>query len=218
MSTPRLAANLNPRSAITLATTALFASLLVTACQSPPNGTRENGSSSAEEQGLKIGSLLPATGDLSSIGQPMLESVPLLVETVNACGGVNDAPVTLVAVDDQTDPNAGVEGMTKLAEVDKVAGVVGSFASSVSSAAIDVAVRSKVVMISPGSTSPVFTERAKKGDFDGYWARTAPPDTYQAQALAKLAYQKGFKRVSTVVINNDYGVGFEKQFVAAFKN
>jgi neutral amino acid transport system substrate-binding protein len=73
------------------------------------------------------------------------------------------------------------------------------------------------MLISPGSTSPVFTERAQKDDFKGYWARTAPPDTYQAQALAKLANEKGFKRVSTVVINNDYGVGFEQEFVKAFK-
>jgi neutral amino acid transport system substrate-binding protein len=107
--------------------------------------------------------------------------------------------------------------MTKLAEVDRVAGVVGSFASSVSGAAVDVAVRNKVMMVSPGSTSPVFTERAKKGEFNGFWARTAPPDTYQSQALAALAKKQGFKNVSTVAINNDYGVGFEEQFVKAFK-
>lgn len=171
----------------------------------------------ATGNGLRLGYLLPSTGDLASIGQPMMAAVPLLVETVNKCGGVNGQPITLVAEDDQTKPEAGAAAMTKLAEVDKVAGVVGSFASSVSSAAVDIAARNKVMLISPGSTSPVFTERAKKGDFQGFWARTAPPDTYQAQALAKLASERGFKRVSTVVINNDYGVGFEQEFVKAFK-
>jgi neutral amino acid transport system substrate-binding protein len=123
-----------------------------------------------------------------------------------------------VSADDQTDPAAGAEAMTRLAEVDRVAGVVGSFASSVSSAALPIAIRNKVMLISPGSTSPVFTERAKKGEFQGYWARTAPPDTYQAQALAQLAYKRGFKTAATIVINNDYGVGFEKQFVESFKD
>ncbi|MBD2690270.1 ABC transporter substrate-binding protein [Anabaena catenula] len=168
-------------------------------------------------KGLKIGSLLPTTGDLASIGQQMVGSVPLLVDTVNACGGVNGEKVTLVEVDDQTDPKAGAAGMTKLATVDKVAGVVGSFASSVSTAAVSVAVPNKVMIVSPGSTSPVFTDKAAKGDFKGFWARTAPPDTYQALALAQLAKKKGFKRVSTVVINNDYGVGFEKAFVKTFE-
>jgi len=195
--------------------------LFLAACEAPTpdgQGTRSPGEPASESgDGLKIGSLLPATGDLAPVGQPMLASVPLLVETVNACGGVNGKPVTLVTADDQTDPTAGAEAMTKLAEVDRVAGVVGSFASGVSNAAVDVAVRSQVMLISPGSTSSVFTERAKSGDFQGYWARTAPPDTYQAQALAKLASDRGFKRVATLVINNDYGVAFEQEFVKAFK-
>jgi neutral amino acid transport system substrate-binding protein len=176
-----------------------------------------NSTTTSNAKGLKIGSLLPTTGDLASIGQQMVGSVPLLVDTVNACGGVNGEPVTLVPVDDQTDPKAGAAGMTKLATLDKVAGVVGSFASSVSTAAISVATPNKVMLVSPGSTSPIFTEKAQKGDFKGFWARTAPPDTYQALALAQLAKKKGFKRVSTVVINNDYGVGFEKAFVQTFE-
>ncbi|MFN6571375.1 amino acid ABC transporter substrate-binding protein [Nostoc minutum NIES-26] len=196
--------------ALVLSLTSLATGFLLAACTTTANTT-----SSAD--GLKIGTLLPTTGDLASIGQQMVGSVPLLVETVNACGGVNGKPVTLVQVDDQTDPKSGAAGMSKLATLDKVAGVVGSFASSVSTAAVSVAVPNKVMLVSPGSTSPVFTEKAKKGDFKGFWARTAPPDTYQALALAQLANKKGFKRVSTVVINNDYGVGFEKAFVQTFE-
>ncbi len=206
--------------ALSLAVISLTTSLLTTACNntSTPTGTgNQSPSTQGTTDGLKLGALLPVTGDLSSIGQNMPKAVELAVEVVNACGGVNGKPVTLVSEDDQTDPQAGAAAMTKLTEADKVAGVVGSFASSVSGAAVDIATRNKVMLISPGSTSPVFTERAKKGDFQGYWARTAPPDTYQAQALAALAQKQGFKNVSTVVINNDYGVGFEQAFIASFE-
>ncbi|MBD2395313.1 ABC transporter substrate-binding protein [Cyanobacterium aponinum FACHB-4101] len=180
------------------------------------SGNNANTTSGAES--LKVGTLLPITGDLSSIGQNMPTAVQLAVDTINACGGVNGQPVTLVKEDSQTDPVAGSAAMTKLTEVDKVAGVVGAFASSVSTAALDVSVRNNVMMISPGSTSPIFTQRAKTGDFNGYWARTAPPDTYQAQALAALAKKQGFQNVSTVVINNDYGVAFEQEFVNSFQD
>ncbi|NJR49795.1 MAG: ABC transporter substrate-binding protein [Leptolyngbyaceae cyanobacterium CSU_1_3] len=215
------------RRGIAIAAATLSVGLLTAACQEdtpPPNAASPGGTTSpaaspaTDSKGLKLGSLLPATGDLGSIGQQMSATVPLLVETVNQCGGVNGAPVTLVSVDDQTDPSAGTEGMTRLAEAERVAGVVGSFASSVSTAALPIAVRNKVVLISPGSTSPVFTQQAREGRFQGYWARTAPPDTYQAQALAKLAQERGFKTAGTVVINNDYGVGFEKEFVKAFES
>ncbi|MBV5260153.1 ABC transporter substrate-binding protein [Synechococcus moorigangaii CMS01] len=193
---------------------------LTSACQetAPPSGDSGSAPTDAGNAGLKLGSLTPSTGDLSSIGQNMPVAVQLAVDTINACGGVNEQPVTLIQEDDQTDPTAGGAAMTKLAEVDRVAGVVGSFASSVSSAAVDVAVRNQVMLISPGSTSPVFTERAANGEFNGFWARTAPPDSYQAPALAVLARKQGFERVSTVVINNDYGVGFEREFIAAFEN
>ena len=212
------------RVSLALSIATIASGFFLAACESPkPPSTGVSTTSptpkttTSDTKGLKIGSLLPTTGDLASIGQQMVGSVPLLVETVNACGGVNGEKVSLVEVDDQTDPKAGAAGMTKLATLDKVGGVVSSFASSVSTAAVSVAVPNKVMLISPGSTSPVFTDKAQKGDFKGFWARTAPPDTYQALALAQLAKKKGFKRVSTVVINNDYGVGFEKAFVQTFE-
>ena len=198
----------NSRAMFTLMT--LSAGVLLTSCQ--------GGGEESADSGLKLGSLAPTTGDLASIGQNWPAAVQLAVDTINECGGVNEASVSLVNEDSQTDPSAGSTAMTKLAEVDGVAGVVGAFASSVSGAAVDVAVRNNVMMVSPGSTSPVFTERAQNNEFDGYWARTAPPDTYQSQALAALAEKQGFTDVSTVAINNDYGVGFEQQFVEAFKN
>jgi len=190
---------------------------VLSSCSEPgpaPSDTESPTSGNPTGDGsLKLGALLPATGDLSSIGQNMPVAVKLAVDTINECGGVNGQPVSVVIEDDQTDPTAGVSAMTKLAEADRVAGVVGSFASSVSSAAVPIAVKNRVMMISPGSTSPVFTQQAQNGDFQGFWARTAPPDTYQAQALAALATKEGFEKISTVVINNDYGVGFEKVFV-----
>ena len=195
-------------SKIMLALMSLSAGVLLTSCQ---------GGDSAGGSGLKLGTLAPITGDLSSIGQNFPVAAQLAVDTINECGGVNEAEVSLITEDSQTDPSAGSSAMTKLAEVDRVAGVVGAFASSVSGAAVDVAVRNKVMLVSPGSTSPVFTERAQNGEFNGFWARTAPPDTYQSQALAALAQKQGFKKVSTVAINNDYGVGFEKKFIEAFK-
>lgn len=199
----------------------LVVALIVSQISHKPEGSQPS-SSKVEtvlvgSRRLKLGSLLSSTGDLASVGQPMIETVSLLINNVNQCGGVNGAPVELVSADDGTDLTMGNIAMTKLVEVDRVAGVVGSFASSISRSALDVAVRNKVMLVSPGSTSPIFTELAKKGDFKGYWARTASSDIYQARSLAKLARDKGLKRVATVVINNDYGVGFEKEFVTTFK-
>jgi neutral amino acid transport system substrate-binding protein len=215
---------IQPKLAVAMALLTTITSLLATGC-TDPNATGGGGTTptastapgTSNNQGLKIGSLLSSTGDLASIAQPLPVAVKMAIDTVNSCGGINGAPVTLVSEDDQSDPSAGAAAMTKLTEVDKVAGVVGAFGSGISTAASSVAAKNKVMIISPGSTSPVFTDRAKKGEYQGYWARTAPPDTYQAQAMAQLARKKGFTKVATIAINNDYGVGFEQEFVAAFK-
>ncbi|NJK33936.1 MAG: ABC transporter substrate-binding protein [Oscillatoriales cyanobacterium SM2_2_1] len=211
-----------------IALISLCVALWVAACQaeSPeapsaqvtPQPPAVNASGGGDKETLRLGALLPATGDLSAIGAPMVQSIDFLVETVNGCGGVLGKPITLIKEDDRTQPAAGAEAMTKLVQVDRVGAVVGAFASSVSTAALAIAVPNRVVMVSPGSTSPVFTERARKGELGGYWFRTAPPDTFQASALANLAYERGARKVATLVINNDYGVGFEAAFVAAFEN
>ncbi|MFB2836644.1 ABC transporter substrate-binding protein [Aerosakkonemataceae cyanobacterium BLCC-F167] len=180
--------------------------LLAAACQ--------NNASSGS--GLKIGTLLPITGDLAQFGTSMQDSANLLVKRVNECSGVLGQPVQLISENDQTNPAAGAAAMTKLAEVDRVGGVVGAAGTSVSSAAVDIAVRNQVVQISPSTTGPIFTERAKKGDFQGFWFRTAPPDNFQGQALAKLAQARGFKTVSVLALNNDYGRGLVNAFTSAF--
>lgn len=179
---------------------------LISGCQSTPPPTQ-----------LKIGTLLPVTGDLSQYGGSMQDSARLLVETVNQCGGVVGQPVALMTEDDQTEPAAGSAAMTKLAEVDRVAGVIGAASSAVSSAAVEIAVRNQVVMISPSSTSPTFTERSRQGNFQGFWFRTAPPDTFQGEALAKLAQAQGFKTVAILAVNNDYGNGLIASFIPAFE-
>lgn len=166
---------------------------------------------------LKIGTLLPITGDLAQYGSPMQDAASLLVEVVNGCGGVQGQPVQLVTEDSQTDPVRGAAAMTKLVEVDRVSGVVGAAASAVSAVAVDVAVRNQVVEISPASTSPRFTERSKAGEFKGFWFRTAPSDALQGPALAKVAWSRGIRSVAVVAINNDYGNGWAESFIPAFQ-
>lgn len=166
---------------------------------------------------MKIGTLLPITGDLSAYGSSMQDSARLLINQVNACGGVLGQPVEVIYQDDQTEPAAATAAITQLTEVNRVAGVVGGVSSATASAEVDIAVRNQIPLISPSSTSPVFSDRARRGDFKGFWFRTAPPDSYQGEALAKLAKAQGFKNVAILAINNDYGNGLIDSFIPAFE-
>lgn len=168
--------------------------------------------------GLKIGTILPITGDLASYGGSMQKTVQLFNRTVNQCGGVLGKPITIISEDDQTDPNAGVAAMNKLTEVDRVATVIGAASSATTSAILPIAVRRQVVQISPSSTSPSFTARSRRGEFQGFWFRTAPPDNFQGYALAQLFQKRGWKTVSILAVNNDYGNGIITAFQPRFQS
>lgn len=174
------------------------------------------GPSSAAE-GLKIGAILPYTGKLAGLGRPMLDVLPLVVDQVNSCGGINNQSISLVVEDDQSQPDVAAQAMTKLIESDEVDVAIVGFIHSTSPIALDIAVQNKIPTISPGSTSAIFTERAEQGDFQGFWARTVPSATHQAQALAKLAIDRRYRQVSTLVTDSDDGRSFEQAFTTAFE-
>ncbi|MGK7884060.1 MAG: ABC transporter substrate-binding protein [Crocosphaera sp.] len=193
---------------LSLVLTCFSLSLLTSCTSSPPPH-------SSLQEGLKLGTVLPKSGNVIT-GLDLSKAAALAVEEVNACGGVNDKPVTLIQEDSQGEAVQGAIAITKLAEKDRVAGVVGARFSGVSNIVIDVAVRNRVMLISPSSTSPMFTNRAAGGDFRGFWARTVPSDVHQAKALASLARQRGIKTLATIAVSNNYGIGFERQLVNIF--
>jgi ABC-type branched-subunit amino acid transport system substrate-binding protein len=166
---------------------------------------------------LRLGMLFSLSGNLARYGKTMQDTTKLLVDTVNGCGGVVNQAVQLWAEDDQSSAVAGKAGMSRLVEEAGVGAVIGAIGSEVSNATIDIAVQNQVVQISPASASPVLTERAKKGSFQGFWFRTMPPDTFQGEALAQLAHQRGFKTVSILTIDNDYGNSIAQSFETTFK-
>jgi neutral amino acid transport system substrate-binding protein len=161
--------------------------------------------------------ILPYTGELASVGQSMIEVLPLLVDQVNACGGVNDYRVSLVVEDDQSRPEVAASAMTKLISVEKVNVAAIGFVDSDARQVLDIAVQNKIPIVSPATTSPVFSDRAENGEFQGFWARTVPSDMYQARALAKLAIKRRYRNVSIVVANTDDGISFEQAFIEAFE-
>jgi ABC-type branched-subunit amino acid transport system substrate-binding protein len=162
-----------------------------------------------EKKAIEIGAIISVTGDLGSYGGPILNGALLAVKHVNAKGGVLGRELKIIHEDDHTDPQASVQGMKKLAEINKVPAVVGALGSSSTKSIIPLGKANKVVVVSPSSTAVDLSY----ADDGGYFFRTAPRDDIQAQALCKVSTEMGFKKISHIYINNDYGVGMNK-FIA----
>ena len=201
------------------------ASLVLTACggdsEEPdsadePTQSAESETSAAEPQGdgtLRIGSLLPQTGDLAFLGPPEFAGVDLAVKDINAAGGVlgNDVEEFDADSGDGTPDIAGSE-VDKLFN-QKVDAIVGAAASGVSVSVIDKITGAGVVHFSPANTAAGFDTY----DDNGLYFRTAPSDRLQGQVLANLAVEDGFSTVAIMARQDFYGEGLAEQVKATLE-
>ncbi|MCL2893757.1 branched-chain amino acid ABC transporter substrate-binding protein [Brenneria tiliae] len=108
---------------------------------------------------LKIAVAGPMTGANASFGEQLRRGAAAAVEDINQAGGVNGKKLELVVADDACDPKQAVSVASRLAERDKVVGVVGHFCSSSTIPASDTYAEADVLMVTPGSTNPLVTTR-----------------------------------------------------------
>lgn len=156
---------------------------------------------------LRIGSLLPQTGDLAFLGPPEFAGVDLAVQDINEAGGVLGKPIEEFDADsgDGTPDIAG-------AEVDKlfnqnVDAIIGAAASGVSVSVIDKITGAGVIQFSPANTAAGFDTY----DDNGLYFRTAPSDRLQGQVLGNLAVEDGFSNVAIMARQDFYGEGLAEQ-------
>lgn len=108
---------------------------------------------------VKIGVAGPMTGANAAFGEQYMKGAQAAADVINKAGGVNGEQIKLVAGDDACEPKQAVAVANRLADQDKVIGVVGHFCSSNTIPASEVYDEAGIIMITPGSTNPQVTER-----------------------------------------------------------
>lgn len=165
-------------------------------------------------QDVKVGILFDVTGPIANFIPPMLDSVTLATDEVNAGGGLLGGKMVSVIGDTTGSAQGAVDAATKLVNVENVADIVGALMSSTTLAAANsVIVPTGIMQISPTATSPDMTTLADKD-----WVfRVVPSDAYQGQVLAKLTLDQGVKTVALTYANNDYAAPLAKAFADSYK-
>ncbi len=176
-----------------------------------PGGASADSSPGGTGRTVRVGLLLPETGDLASVGQPMINAGELAAMVVNR--GDADVDVDLQFEDTQTDPQEGINGANSLINAG-YPGIAGPASSGVN---VPVSQQSfipnQVVGCSPSSTalSVSFLED------DDFVFRTAPSDLLQGQVLAQVAADTlSGSTTSTLFVNNDYGQQLSDQYTETF--
>lgn len=160
---------------------------------------------------IKIGAVLPLTGSGAQWGKNAQKGIDLALNQVNSKGGIQGKKVSVLYEDSQSVPNQAVNAFRKLVDVDKVQCSIVDMISSNVLAVAPIADAKKVVIISPGASSPDITTA---GD---YVFRNWPSDALQGEELARFVWKKGFKKVGMLYIRNEFGEGLKKTFTTVFQ-
>ena len=163
---------------------------------------------------MSVGILLPETGDLASVGGPMIQAAQLPVTQVNEA---EPAGLTVNAQleDTQTSPSAGTAAAESLVSAG-VPSVCGSASSGVNvPVSQEVFIPNEIVGCSPSSTALSVSNL----DDNDFIFRTAPSDFLQGRVMAQVASERlGAETAATLYVNNDYGQQLSERFAGVFED
>jgi branched-chain amino acid transport system substrate-binding protein len=181
---------------------------------------------------VKIGAILPLTGNSASAGQSAKDAIELGAEIVNTAHpelkamplaattglpNLGGAKIELDEADHQGNPQVGQQQTIRLITQDHVAAMLGSYHSSVSLVATAVAERQGVPFLVADSVAANITTRGFKFTF-----RTTPiaPDFGKAYAAFINDVKKSGKKIDSFAVvneNTDYGMSVSASILDAAK-
>jgi branched-chain amino acid transport system substrate-binding protein len=158
---------------------------------------------------IKVGALFPVSGELRDKGADSANGVRLAAEEINAAGGIkalNGAKLEIVFADSRGKPEIGVKETERLINQEGVVAVIGTYQSSVTRPATQVAERLRTPFIVSISIADIITERGFR-----YTFRIQPKAEFyardQARFLREMEKLAGYpvKRVALLHENTDFG-------------
>jgi branched-chain amino acid transport system substrate-binding protein len=157
---------------------------------------------------VKVGIVLPLTGDQAKFGEIEKNSFDLALEEINAAGGIKGKKLELVMEDDSGRPEVGRSMVEKLITKDKVVMIGGGYSSSVTYAVAGVCQQNKMpFLVNTGSADKITTS-----GWD-YIYRLNPPVSHYADAVTTLLAEKiQPKTVAILYENSQFGTTGAKSF------
>ncbi|MBM2817656.1 MAG: Extracellular ligand-binding receptor [Parcubacteria group bacterium] len=170
----------------------------------------KNSSQPATKEPIKIGVILPLTGDAATIGESLKNTITIAIEEINGSGGVENRLLEMIYEDGKCGGLASASAAQKLINIDKVKFIIGGACSGETLGSAPIAESSKVVLLSPVSSSPDITNA---GD---YVFRNFASDASSGNEIAEAIIDIGHKKVAVISEQTDYSQALRKVFEKRF--
>lgn len=150
---------------------------------------------------LRLGVLLPQSGDGSTLGQPLVAVAEAAVRAINDAGGVLGQPVELVVADEGPDLAAALSSVDKLINDENIDALIGPLSSNVALEIVPTLVDAGIGVCSPAATAVSLADLPDNELF----VRASASDELAGQALAQIVAQTGVSATVLAYPDDPFG-------------
>jgi branched-chain amino acid transport system substrate-binding protein len=170
------------------------------------------GLASAQAKPIKIGQIIPITGEAAESGKYHKQGAEIAVDKINAAGGINGRKIQIVLEDDQTTNPGGVAALQKLLEDKEIPMILSSIRSTQVQAMLPTINEAKIP-VAIGGTNYGLTHSGSQWVF-----RFRPHDGMSAKVMAKFIVEDlKQKKVGIVHASDAFGNGGRDMLTPAVK-
>jgi branched-chain amino acid transport system substrate-binding protein len=154
---------------------------------------------------IKVGAILAVTGPASFLGAPEARTLEMMVEEMNAKGGIKGKKVELIIKDSGASPEKALSFAKQLIEEDKVLAIIGPSTSGETMKIKNVAEEGKTILLSCAAAEVIVNPVAK------YVFKTPQKDSYAVVKIFEQMKKMKLSKVGVLSSNTGFGKAGKEQ-------
>jgi branched-chain amino acid transport system substrate-binding protein len=148
---------------------------------------------------IKVGAILAVTGGASFLGAPEAKTLQMLVDEVNAKGGVNGHKIELIIKDSAANPEKAISFAKQLIEEEKVFAIIGPSTSGETMKIKNISEEAKSILLSCAAAEVIVNPVAK------YVFKTPQKDSFAVRKIYMQMQKMGITKIGVVAGNTGFG-------------
>jgi len=165
----------------------------------------------------KVGAIFSVTGGASFLGDPEKKTAQMVVDQINASGGINGEKIELIVYDDETNPTKCNLHAKKLVTRDKVLAVIGPSVSGLSVAVIPIFEKDKTPLISCAASYKIVHDE-KTGKPYKWVFKTPQSDSMAVEAIYTQMQAMGINKIAIITVTSGFGASGRQELLRLAKD
>jgi branched-chain amino acid transport system substrate-binding protein len=151
------------------------------------------------KEDIKVGAILAVTGPASFLGGPEARTLEMMVEEINANGGINGSKIDLIIKDSGANPEKAISFTKQLIEEDKVFAILGPSTSGETMKIKNIVEEAEMLLVSCAAAEVIVNPVAK------YVFKTPQKDSHAVQKIYSTMNDLGITKIAVLTGNTGFG-------------